>query len=323
MTYTVLTPYFLPPDSPKSVNVGDGFILDSATRLLGRKPEAILSSRAPLLPADLERINSTRFLLVAGSNSLHDHFELIPRFTPKTLDQIKVPIILFGLGHYGIASSCRGLDPSAVRFFSAILERFPHISVRCQASHDYLTSSGLPAERILMTSCPVIYPVDEIDKGFERQPFYRRLVVTLTERFNLADQLSLLPLARELFPADQAFYSLHQAHPNASWLHNFARDLGYHVFHSSDYTDYLDLYKRTDIHIGNRVHAHLKCLSLGIPSFLTPFDLRQRFFSESLDFPLISRFPAPDIATYDFSRFVKRRESARQTLELFLSRIPS
>jgi hypothetical protein len=52
------------------------------------------------------------------------------------------------------------------------------------------------------------------------------------------------------------------------------------------------------------MHTHLKCLSLGVASFLTTFELGQVYFAESLDFPLILQLPPPDIANYDFARTV-------------------
>ena len=71
------------------------------------------------------------------------------------------------------------------------------------------------------------------------------------------------------------------------------------------------------MHFGNRVHAHLKCLSLGVPSFCTPFDLRQAYFAESLDFPLVQRAPDPLFEHYDFARARARIVAARSTMDRF------
>jgi hypothetical protein len=78
------------------------------------------------------------------------------------------------------------------------------------------------------------------------------------------------------------------------------------------------LYANTEIHFGNRVHAHLKCLSYGIRTFCTPYELRQVHFGESLGFPVISRLPAKEIATYDFNEYVRRRDAARLTMDHFV-----
>lgn len=319
--YTVISPYLLPPGSPKRVNVGDGFILDSCVKLLGLAPQAVFTSRAPLQDADIERINAGRCVIAAGANTLKDDFELTTGFTRATLDRIKVPVILLGVGHYGAETATRGLKPESQKLFMALLERFPLVSVRCDKSREYLATS-LPAKResILMTSCPVVYPVDGIDGGFVRQQRYGRLVVTLTERANLQQQLPILAAARQLFPAEHNVYAVHQDYGNTE-LYDFAASLGYEVLRSPDCQAFIDLYRHTDVHLGNRLHAHLKCLSMGKVSFLTPFDLRQTYFSQSLDFPLITSLPNPAIAGFDFSRVVRRRAMAGESLDRFLAAV--
>jgi hypothetical protein len=317
--YIAITPYLLPPGTPKKVNVGDGFILDSAIRLIGARPCAQISSRALLRDAEIELINASRCLLAVGANTLRDDFELAPGFTMATLARLKVPVILMGVGHYGVAEVTRGLTAPTVALFRAMLERFPLMSVRCDASRRYVTAA-MPdkADAILMTSCPVAHQVNDLDKGFARKPLYEQLVVTVTDRASLQAQLPWLPGAKMLFPAKRCILALHQDYQNAA-LWSFAAQQGFEVLRGDAYEPFLSLYAATDMHFGNRVHAHLKCLSLGVPSFLTSFDLRQVYFAESLDFPLISRLPSPEFASYDFGRTVSRRDSARTTMDQFVT----
>jgi hypothetical protein len=317
--YTVITPYLLPPGIAKKVNVGDGFILDSAIRLIGARPKVLISSRAPLGEAEIEAINTCRCVVAAGANTLKDDFELAPGFDRATLARLKVPVILMGVGHYGVAQATRGLSAASVALFHAMLERFPLMSVRCDASHRYVLQS-LPdkADGILMTSCPVAHRVDDTDLGFARKPLYEQLVVTVTDRAALPAQLPLLPAARELFPAKRRILALHQDYGNAQ-LWQFAAAQGYEVFRGDAYEPFLSLYAASDMHFGNRVHAHLKCLSLGVASFLTPFELRQAYFAESLDFPVISKLPAPELLDYDFARAAARRDAARRTMDAFVA----
>lgn len=320
-SYSAITPYLLPAELPKKINVGDGFILDSAVKLIGRSPRHTFSSRAALSDLDIEKINETRFLIAAGANTLKDDFELAPGFSLQTLQRIKVPVILLGVGHYGVPAATQGLMPHSKALFAAFLDRFPYMSVRCDASRRYVLGA-MPerAASILMTSCPVVYPVDKIDLGFERKDKYRQLVVTITDRSHLQQQLPILPAAAQLFPAERRILALHQDY-DARDLWAFAEGQGYEVFRSNRYQDFIDLYCRTDVHFGNRVHAHLKCVSLGVASFCTPFDLRQAFFAESLDFPLIAKLPSDEIAHYDFARCVARRELARKDMQKMLSAI--
>jgi hypothetical protein len=315
--YTVVTPYLVPP-GPKKVNVGDGFILDSATRLIGARPAAAFSSRVALPDAAIEAINASRCLIAVGANTLKDDFELAPRFDRATLERIRVPVVLMGVGHYGVAEATRGLTPASQALFRAFLERFPLMSVRCEASRRYVLE-GLPGfdERILMTSCPVAHAVDSIDRGFQRKDEYDQLVVTLTDRAFLEAQLPILQAAPGVFRAKRRLLALHQDYGNAQ-LTGFARGLGYEIFASPNHQDFLRLYRETDMHFGNRVHAHLKCLSLGIASFCTPFDLRQAFFAQSLDFPLIGQIPDPLFQSYDFARAAGRRDASRATMDRFV-----
>ena len=314
--YTVITPYLVPA-GPKKVNVGDGFILDSATRLLGARPAAAFSSRIPLDEAAIERINASRCVVAVGANTLKDEFELAPGFTLSTLGRIRVPVVLMGVGHYGIANLTRGFTPESIALFRAFLERFPYFSVRCDASRRYVLQSmhGLD-EQVLMTSCPVVHAVDGVDRGFQRVAHARRLVVTITDRAYLKEQLPILPAAAQAFPAAERVLALHQDYGNRA-LWDFAAAQGFRVFRSPNHQDFLRLYADTDVHFGNRVHAHLKCLSLGVVSFCTPFDLRQACFAESLDFPLVERLSDPAIAGYNFARARARRDAARAAMNTF------
>ena len=318
--YSVITPFLVPP-GPKKVNVGDGFILDSATRLLGVRPMAAFTSRAPLSDADIERINAGRALVAVGANTLKDDFELTTGFTPATLARIRVPVVLMGVGHYGAAEVTRGLTPASQALFRAFLERFPLMSVRCDASRRYVTAA-LPdlAERILMTSCPVVHAVDDVNRKFARKPEYDLLVVTLTDRAHIEAQLPILQLAPQVLRARRRVLALHQDYGNTG-LWDYAGRLGYEIFRSANHQEFLRLYREADAHLGNRVHAHLKCLSLGVVSHCTPFDLRQAYFAESLDFPLVSRIPDDSFGSYDFARAAARRDAARTTMDRFTAEL--
>lgn len=320
--YAVITPYLVPP-GPKKVNVGDGFILDSATRLIGARPAVAVSNRVPLDAAAIEAINATRCVVAVGANTLKDDFELAPGFTIETLARIRVPVVLMGVGHYGVPEATRGLTPASQALFRAFLERFDLMSVRCDASRRYVLQA-LPdlAQQVVMTSCPVAHAVDGIDHGFARKAHYDQLVVTLTDRAFVKEQLSLLQIGTAAFPARRRILALHQDYGNAA-LWEFAKSQGYEVFRGDNHQDFLRLYRETDAHFGNRVHAHLKCVSLGVVSFCTPFDLRQAYFAESLDFPLIQRFPDPAFAGYDFARTRARREAARPAMDGFVARLRS
>lgn len=301
--------------------MGDGFILDSASRLLGARPAVALSSRQRLDDDAIERINATRCVVAVGANTLKDDFELAPGFSLETLGRIQVPVVLMGVGHFGVAELTRGLRPASQALFRAFLERFPAMSVRCDASRRYVLQA-LPdlADRVAMTSCPVVHAIDGIDRGFARKPGYDLLVATLTDRAFVREQLPILKIAAAAFPAKRRVLALHQDYGNAPLWEVAARE-GYEVMRGEDHQEFLALYRECDAHLGNRVHAHLKCLSLGVPSFCAPFDLRQAYFAESLDYPLVQRHPDPAFAGYDFSRARARRDAARAAMDGFVARL--
>lgn len=319
--FVVITPYLVDPAGAKRVNVGDGFILDSALKLIGARPLKAISSRLPISEADLGLINSSKLVLVAGANTLKTDFQITPDFTPALLDKIAVPVALCGLGHFGMqAATERPMDAPSQAIVREILRRFPCASVRCEASAQYLTSS-VPelADQVLMTSCPVAHPVDGLDGGFRRKAEYELFVATITDRDALAPQAALLKAAAAT-PARRKVLALHQDYRNTQ-LWGFAKSLGFEVFTAATYEAFLDLYRQADLHVGNRVHAHLKCLSLGVRSFLTPFDLRQLFFARSLDFPLVKALPDPAFEAYDFARARARVAAARPAMDRFVGAV--
>ena len=77
----------------------------------------------------------------------------------------------------------------------------------------------------------------------------------------------------------------------------------------------------TDLHFGNRVHAHLKCLSMGIPSFCTPFDLRQLYFSESIGLPLVVDDKHKNLKKFNFESFILHQNQSKKIMNDFVSQI--
>lgn len=322
MNFVVFTPFLVNPATAKKVNVGDGFIMDSALKLLGAAPRQIFSSRVPLTEKDIAAINDSKFALVAGANTLKDSLEVATGLDLQTLRKIKVPIVLCGQGHYGTReATAQGLTQTSKNILQEILSRFPYISVRCDASRAYLVNS-LPeqADQILMTSCPVAYSVDGVDFKFAEKETYSHFVCTITDRGEMPKQLRMLRDLKYLVKAERRTLALHQDYSNPD-LWSYARFFGYEVFRSNDYNDFLQLYKTADLHIGNRVHAHLKCLSYGVRSVLTPFDLRHQFFAESLDFPVVDDVTQMVSERRDFQGFLKRRSAAEVNMTRFMDAV--
>ena len=260
--YSAITPYLVPGNLPKKVNIGDGFIMDSSIKLIEKKPEFVFSSRVSLTDEDIEKINTTKSLIVMGANTLKDNYEITPNFNLRILNKIKTPIILMGIGHYGVESvTSDWLDADSSSLVKEINNRFPYISARCNFSYDYLKRSGIDDQNILNTSCPIIYSVDEVNKQFSKSN--QKIVVTITDRIHIDKQIGLFHFVKDNFKSSNLIASFHQNYNNNE-LDEYLKKLGFEIFKSEQYEDFIELYKDTDLHIGNRVHAHLKCLSLEI-----------------------------------------------------------
>jgi hypothetical protein len=317
--YSAITPFLVPDNLPKKVNIGDGFIMDSSIKLIQKKPKFIFSSRVSLTDKDIEKINTTKSLIVMGANTLKDNYEITPNFNLEVLNKIKVPIVLMGIGHYGVESvTSNGLDADSFNLVKEITNRFPYISARCNFSYDYLKRSGIDDQSVLNTSCPVIYGVDEVNKKFSNSN--QKIVVTITDRIHIDKQIGLFHFVKENFKGSNLIASFHQNYNNNE-LDKYLKNLGFEIFKSEQYEDFIELYKDTDLHIGNRVHAHLKCLSLGVRSFLTPFDLRQLYFSKSLDFPLINKLPDDILETYNFDNFKFKQIEYKLNMDKFINKV--
>ena len=317
--YSAITPYLVPGNLPKKVNIGDGFIMDSSIKLIEKKPEFIFSSRVSLTNKDIEKINTTKLLIVMEANTLKDNYEITPNFNLEVLNKIKIPIILMGIGHYGVESlTNNGLDADSFNLVKEITNRFTYISARCNFSYDYLKKSGIDDQNILNTSCPVIYGVDEVNKKFSNSN--QKIVVTITDRIHIDKQIGLFHFVKENFNNSNLIASFHQNYNNNE-LDKYLKNLGFGIFKSEKYEDFIELYKDTDLHIGNRVHAHLKCLSLGVRSFLTPFDLRQLYFSKSLNFPLINKLPDNILETFNFDNFKFKQSVYKLNMNKFIHKV--
>lgn len=230
MSYSVITPFIVPANISfkKRVNVGDGFILQSIQKLLlPLKCEAIFSSRQALSDEDIVKINSTKALILAGANQLHDDFSILPGMTLERLREIKIPILPFGVGIYGHEHRNRCMSLKTRNLLIEIHQRIKFSSWRCPRTVDYLTKA-LPelADKALMTGCPVMYGNRDSagnrdstgNKDMSRQSNAKvdykdvgRIIVTVTDRGDFWErELSTLNFVSQKFKNAEKILSLHQ-----------------------------------------------------------------------------------------------------------------
>lgn len=340
MSYSVLTPYLLPPEwrHRKKANIGDGFILNRIVRLL--QPAScihVFSTRTTLSDEDVEKINSTKALILAGANQLNDDFSIVPDFDLSRTLSIKVPIVPFGIGVSGEKNRNRKMSEKTKSILRELHGRIRYSSWRCPLTVEYLTRY-LPevADRFVLTGCPVIYD-EKLLNGTPFGSHDERVVVTVTERGDFWErEAKTIDFVSRKFEKSEKRLSLHRSYPDVSkWsavfqrrrylqrkkivdLHNYARDRGFTVVVPESVESCMAFYQGSDLHMGSRLHAHLFFLSQAKRSFLTYVDERMKGFSDMLEFPLCDYNRFDDYMEYDFERYRRRCLEHYETMKRFV-----
>ncbi|QMS90668.1 polysaccharide pyruvyl transferase family protein [Nostoc edaphicum CCNP1411] len=331
MDYAVITPYIVPVEiqSKKTVNIGDGFILNNLIKLLHpAECKYLFTSRKELSENDIDKINSTKALILAGANQLNDNFTIVPGMSLGTLAKIKVPVVPFGIGIHGISKQNLGMSNTTKEILTAIHQRISFSSWRCPLTIQYLNNS-LPeiVDKFLLTGCPVIYD-DKIlhNSRFNHQA--KTVVVTVTDRQDFWDrETKTIDFVAHKYKKSRKVLSLHQDFLGIqsnlqtnqytilnTWkikflkkydgtpfsLRNYARNQGFEIFKPTSVNECLSFYNKCDLHIGSRVHAHLYFLSQAKKSFLTYVDERCVGFSKLLEFPICNYNNLSEYLNYDF-----------------------
>jgi Polysaccharide pyruvyl transferase len=335
-TYSVLTPYLIPPElaEKKVVNIGDGFILRAIERLVGvQSPERIFTSRIAPRVDEIGVLDQGGSVILAGANQLNDHYSAWPGLTAEQLSKSKLRLIPFGIGIHGAAGYNNGLSDQSRALLKVMHQRIEYSSWRCPLTVAYL-ERDLPdlRGRMLMTGCPVVYdrPLLEGQRFPEREG---SIAVTITDRQDFWErETALLQWVASRFRQAKRHLVLHQnflrERPHTSKpslverIREYARGLGYSIVVPDTAEQAFDLYHGVDMHFGSRLHAHLYFLSRNKRSFLISVDDRSVGIAESLGFPLC----APDgfDAVLDFDFEIVRRNAQRHfvAMQTFLCGLP-
>jgi Polysaccharide pyruvyl transferase len=334
--YATLTPYIIPAGSRKVANVGDGLILAAVMRLFGRLDEArIFTSRVAPTGRDLEKCASSKLVIMAGANQLHQNFSVLPGVPSETIRKWSGKIVPVGVGLHGEPESMGPLSSEAKKQLELIHERVEFSSWRCPRTITWL-SKELPhlADRFVMTGCPVLY--DEPLLAESRfSDADATIAVTPTDRgaFLEREEAILIEVAR-LFKTQRKYLVFHQnfflgRYPRLKQrlaaapliggfadgrhrLRALAQSLGYDIVLLDTVEECISLYKDIDLHVGTRLHAHLYFLSQNKRTFLVPVDQRAAGFADFLSFPLIEPGKLESHLGFDFEIV---REAALSTFE--------
>lgn len=331
MSYSVITPYIIPPElrHKKVVNIGDGFILNSLTQLLlPNECKYLFTSRKPLSDSDIHKINSTKALILAGANQLNDNFTIVPGMDVNKLEKINIPIIPFGIGIHGIQKQNQRMSELTKNILKVIHEKIKFSSWRCPLTIEYL-NNNLPelAAKFMLTGCPVMYD-DKILSYSKFSSDAKTIVVTVTERLDFWDrEVKTIDFVYDNYRKSQKILSLHQdflelenkVNPRQSKffktlqikvlrkydktplsLREYARHKGFQIFKPTSIDKCFNLYNNCDMHIGSRLHAHLYFISQTKKSFVTYVDERCAGFSKLLQFPICDFNHLQRYQNYDF-----------------------
>src|SRR5688572_30952727 len=99
-------------------NVGDLFIVDSLKRILVHDTQRSfdVDPRKPITQADIDRMNSADAVVIAGTNLWYKRMPKPGRwtFSLADLEQVRVPIIPFGVGTTRHADDDNEFEPETL-----------------------------------------------------------------------------------------------------------------------------------------------------------------------------------------------------------------
>ena len=281
-------------------NIGDFLIGERAKTLLKEflDDDIIELDRFKKLDDQLELINKSKALVLCGGPAYsRDIYKGIYPLVDD-LNNIKVPIVPFGLGWSGKpfnkANNFRFNKDSEI-FLSHIHKTLEKSSCRDEITMGILKANGI--DNVVMTGCPVWYDMDFIGKAFKMPITPKQVVFSTGASSNLFFQsVSLLKSLKRHFPKAKIHITYHRGifpakgTPPRKGLSYMAIAFygllsGSKIHDVSSDLKKINFYQNCDLHIGYRVHAHLYFLSKRIPSILINEDGRGLGMVRSMNLP--------------------------------------
>jgi hypothetical protein len=283
-------------------NIGD-FLITERARLLFKEyvdDDILILDRTKKLDDNLDKINSSRCLVLCGGPAYAE--DIYKGIYPlvDNIEDIKVPIVPFGLGWCGRPSG----EPKKFKFNKDSLEFLEHIhkkinnsSCRDEVTESVLHNNGL--NNVTMTGCPVWYDLPSIGKKFKEYSEIKNIVFTTAADHKLINQtVKVIRLLVRQFPDAHITMSYHRGilpdkHTTIRATLGYLtkalgakfvkrnikiKDVAYDL-------EKLNFYDNCDFHIGYRVHAHLYFLSKRLPSILINEDGRGKGMVKTMNLP--------------------------------------
>lgn len=262
-------------------NAGDFLILERARRLFqwARPGAAVSEGKAwiPLAKQFSEReLARFKAVIICGGPGFQP--DLYPRLYPLAELESMPPIVLLALGSSVLPGTDRQMRdfhfaPTTHRFLSRIVASGVPLGTRDALTAGLVRQAGF--QEILMTGDPVWYDLDAMAAPIRRPESIAS--IAFTPPANPAYFAQALELLKAL-ERDRPGTKVRIVHHRGVQLpfQSLARRKGWESTDITGSATGFATYDEVDIHVGYRVHAHLYCLSHGIPSYLVAEDSRGR-----------------------------------------------
>jgi hypothetical protein len=291
-------PYFVLLTGDKS-NSGDHLIKESAIALFRQfRSDREIVTFPGWEKFDTQRldiINQSKALILCGGPSIRMHLfgDVYP--LTENIQNIKVPIILFGSGYRdsnGDWASTIGFEFSKKthQLLTKINESGYLSSVRCYHTLNCIKSQGY--KNFVMSGCPAFYELDHIEQQFPKEINVRKIAFATGRKYITLPGMDLQQKELILFLSKKfkdrkftvAFHDpINKRHQKTTELLDFL------ALHNIDHVDISgtadklkEFYNDCDAQIGYRVHAHIYMSSIQKPSILLAEDSRAKGIKSSL-----------------------------------------
>ena len=255
----------------------------------------------------LEIINKSKALILLGGPGLVRNFYPNIYKLRNNLDDIKVPIIMMGIGWKDQNGSWEDtydypLTQNSLKLLNRIENSGYYSSVRGYHTLNVLQIKGY--KKFLMTGCPAYYDVDYFGKSIENKEIKKiafSLGVSFIRNNNMLKQMQDLILSlKNKFKGKKFEVVFHHSLDKKEVMSIYGRSHKKHMnehlkfvkwleYNKIDYIDIsgsaenlVNYYNNIDLHIGYRVHAHIFMSSIRKFSILLSEDGRGKEVAKTI-----------------------------------------
>ncbi len=277
--------------SHASGNVGDRLITEASIQLIEEicgPTEFNIHFRREDFTSRLDYINQQDGIICFGFPVLESSTRPKIYRIAENLGEVEPPIIPIGAVHNFFPGdikelNSRELESSTKSFLDRVVKNCPNneIPVRTEWVGEVLNQNGY---KTILTGDPAWFDPDYIGDSFHRPDNIEQLVFTTPHSELYLDQAKkLLKRLTHQFGGSNRVIVLHSAPTDVDReLIDYTRDMGWDVQYASHNVENLELYRKSDLHVGYRKHGHLAHLRWRRPSIVLAEDSRAQGLNETL-----------------------------------------